>query len=195
MSKDQSNCLYYIEFSNMYPRCIYRYPGFVSLEFMGHPKYLTKKNGIAYHFLLAMECKNHLHSNTQLLWSKVKWEIMWKNSLLYVHDPVNQFHSEENDHHCISTYLSLSTTTLQKFSICVEINCLVKRFQNFPYLIYRKTKCLFSLFFTLCTSFFKHFSRQQFHLISWISEEWNDFISINRLGENLKQIYRQRWYK
>ena len=145
MSKDQSNCLYYIEFSNIIHLVLY--PGFVSLGFMGHPKYLTKKNGIAYHFLLAMECKNHLHSNTTL-WSKVKWEIMWKNSLLYVHDPVNQFHSEENDHHCISTYLSLSTTTLQKFNICVEINCLVKRFQNFLYFInIRKTQMLLSRFF------------------------------------------------
>ena len=44
----------------------------------------------------------------QLLWSKVKWEIMWKNSLLYVHDPVNQFHSEENDHHCV-VYTKLRT--------------------------------------------------------------------------------------
>ena len=74
---------------------------------------------------------------------------MWKNSLLYVHDPVNQFHSEENDHHCISTtYLSLSTTTLQKFNICVEINYLEKRFQNFLYFInIRKTQMLLSRFF------------------------------------------------
>ena len=73
---------------------------------------------------------------------------MWKNSLLYVHDPVNQFHSEENDHHCISTYLSLSTTTLQKFNICVENNNLEKRFQNFLYFInIRKTQMLLCRFF------------------------------------------------
>ena len=73
---------------------------------------------------------------------------MWKNSLLYVHDPVNQFHSEENDHHCISTYLSLSTTTLQKFNICIENNYPEKRFQNFLYFInIRKTQMLLSRFF------------------------------------------------
>ena len=74
---------------------------------------------------------------------------MWKNSLLYVHDPVNQFHSEENDHHCISTtYLSLSTTTLQKFNICIENNYPEKRFQNFLYFInIRKTQMLLYRFF------------------------------------------------
>ena len=74
---------------------------FACLEFMRHPKYLTKKNGIAYHFLSCEWNVKIICIRIQLLWSKVKWEIMWKNSLLYVHDPVNQFHSEENDHHCV----------------------------------------------------------------------------------------------
>ena len=146
MSKDQSNCLYYIEFSNMYPPCIYRYPGFVSLEFMGHPKYLTKKNGIAYHFLLAMECKNHLHSNTQLLWSKVKWEIMWKNSLLYVHDPVNQFHSEENDHHCKSTYLVFELLLFRNSAFVLKLIVYWNAFKIFHILFIGKQNVYFPSF-------------------------------------------------
>ena len=77
---------------------------------------------------------------------------MWKNSLLYVHDPVNQFHSEENDHHCV-VYTKLRTIL---FPSSMEQGRFLKQIQrggssNSKNLVLDKYLVFLSQFFQLCS--------------------------------------------